>query len=119
MITPKRNIKATRGDSIGFYFQVANLDTALTSASFGVKNNPDDGKNDYVFQNTIANGQIRRMSDGITYYVKVEGTQTEDLEASEYYYDLEIQIGVDTYTILKGKLVLGWDITRKEAVISV
>lgn len=108
MVTEIKDIKATRGDSIGFYFQIENFEDDLDGASFSVKENPDS--NDYIFQKTIGSG-ITKMEDGY-YYVKAEPEDTKDLEASEYHYDLEIKVGADVYTLLKGKLILLWDITK-------
>ena len=108
MVTEVKNISFTRGDSLGFYFKVENLEDDLDEVSFSVKENPDETS--YIFQRTLGNG-ITKMTGGY-YYIKANPTQTELLEAAEYYYDLEIKIGIDVYTILKGKLIANWDITK-------
>lgn len=110
MVTTEKNLKITRGDSFGFNFEIKNLEDTLDSAYFSCKENPDD--NSYIFQKSLGSG-ITLLSDG-SYYVKIEPSDTEALVVTKnYYYDLQIQIGNDIYTPLKGKLEIKWDITRE------
>lgn len=112
MVTTEKDIKLTRGDSFGFNFKVADGEgeaVTLDACYFSVKENPDD--DDYVFQKNLSQG-ITRLSDG-QYYVKIEPSDTADLEQFGYYYDLQCGIGNDIFTFLKGKLDIKWDVTKE------
>lgn len=111
MITKVKDIIITRGDSKGFNFRVRDAQgaaTALDAAHFSVKEKLDDS--DYVFQKTLSMG-ISQLDNG-DYYVKIEPADTEGLELQKYYYDLQITIGDDVYTPLKGRFDVRWDVTE-------
>lgn len=111
MITTVKDIIITRGDSKGFNFRVRDrqgVATTLDAAHFSVKENLDD--NFYVLQKTLDAG-ITQLESG-DYYVKIEPTDTEGLEPRKYYYDLQITIGDDIYTPLKGRFDVRWDVTE-------
>ena len=111
MLTKVKDIIITRGDSKGFNFRVRNRQgqaTTLDGATFSVKENLDDSV--YVMQKTIDNG-ITQLESG-DYYVKIEPTDTEGLVPRKYYYDLQIEIGDDIYTPLKGRFDVTWDVTE-------
>ena len=102
MLTKVKDIIITRGDSKGFNFRVRNRQgqaTTLDGATFSVKENLDDSV--YVFQKTLSLG-ISQLQNG-DYYVKIEPEDTEGLTPLKYYYDLQIEIGDDIYTPLKGR----------------
>lgn len=111
MITKVKDIIITRGDSKGFNFRVRNRQgqaTTLDGATFSVKENLDDSV--YVFQKTLSLG-ISHLNNG-DYYVKIEPEDTEGLTFRKYYYDLQIEIGDDIYTPLKGRFDVRWDVTE-------
>ncbi|MBQ8549716.1 MAG: hypothetical protein IJ426_00055 [Clostridia bacterium] len=111
MITKVKDIIVTRGDSKGFNFRVRDRQgqaTTLDGATFSVKENLDDSV--YVFQKTLSLG-ISQLDNG-DYYVKIEPADTEGLELQKYYYDLQIEIGDDVYTPLKGRFDVRWDVTE-------
>lgn len=111
MVTTEKDIKLTRGDSFGFNFEVADSndeEVTLDAVHFSCKEKPTDTT--YIFQKTIGNG-ITKLSEG--YYVKIDPADTENLEYKAYYYDLEVTIGDDVFTFLKGKLDIKWDVTKE------
>lgn len=111
MVTTEKKIKLTRGDSFGFNFEVADSndeEVSLDAVHFSCKESPTDAN--YIFQKTLNNG-ITKLSEG--YYVKIEPADTEELEYKDYYYDLQVTIGDDVYTFLKGKLEIKWDVTKE------
>lgn len=112
MKTIIKNIELTRGDSYGFNFEIADendQEVGLDAAYFSCKENPDDEQ--YIFQKTLGNG-ITKLNDG-GYYVKIDPDETKELTQFGYYYDLEIRIGNDIHTPLKGRLSIKWDVTKE------
>ena len=111
MITKVKDIIITRGDSKGFNFRVRDRQgqaTTLDGATFSVKENLDESV--YVFQKTLSIG-ISHLDNG-DYYVKIEPEDTAGLTPRKYYYDLQIEIGDDVYTPLKGRFDVRWDVTE-------
>ncbi len=104
----KLDLNFVKGDTFSFSFEVSGLTDDLASAYFSCKESEDDSTN-YSFQKSLSNG-ITKLETGI-YQVRIAPEDTASLEAGTYYYDLELGIGSDIFTILKGKLVLEQDIT--------
>lgn len=112
MVTREKTFNITRGDSWGINFEITDSEgtqTALDAVYFSVKENPDD--NQYIFQKSLGHGITALTGGG--YYVKINPTDTQYLEQKKYYYDLEVTIGDDVYTFLKGMLDIRWDITKE------
>lgn len=112
MVTTEKDIKVTRGDTFGFNFDIKDgegLEPTLDAVYFSVKETPED--DDYTFQKTLTNGITRLTGGG--YYVRIDPSDTQDLDKDKYYYDLQVNIDDDVYTPLKGKLDIRWDITRE------
>lgn len=108
------DITAIRGDTIALGVELYDEDGTLITddldaAYFSCKTDPSDS--DYVFQKSLTDG-ISKIEAG-KYRVRVAPEDTKDLEPGSYFYDLEITIGSDVYTPLKGKLKLEQDITRE------
>lgn len=102
------NLNMVRGDTLAFGFEVEGVDQ-IDTAFFSCKINADD--DEYVFQKSFHDG-ITDAGDG-QYRVRVAPSDTEDVEVGSYYYDLEIGVNEDIYTILKGRLKIEQDITRE------
>lgn len=108
------DITAVRGDTIALGVELLDEDGELLTddldaAYFSCKADPSDSN--YVFQKSLTDG-ITKVEAG-KYTVRVAPEDTEDLEPGSYFYDLEITIGSDVYTPLKGRLKLEQDITRE------
>lgn len=112
----KDNIKQfsmTKGDTFAFQIEILDFDTHevytgdLTSAYFSVKKRLDS-KN-FTFQKSIGDG-ITKVKDGY-YRVRVAPEDTADIISGLYVYDLQITIGDDVKTILKGTLNIEQDVT--------
>lgn len=102
-------MKMIRGDTLAFGFEVKGVNE-LDTIYFSIKKTKTD--NDYVTQKTLNNG-IEALGDG-KYSVRVAPEDTYDLEAGIYYYDLQIGVNDDVFTILYGDLEIDFDITREE-----
>ena len=101
------NISMVRGDTLSFAFEVEGIDS-LDTAYFSCKVNSDD--QNYVFQKSLSSG-ISLVDEG-KYRVRVAPSDTENIEVGYYYYDLEIGVNGDVFTILRGRLKIDQDITR-------
>ena len=103
-----KNMNMIRGDTLAFGFAVEGV-TDIDKAFFSVKNAKDDGE--YILQKSLNNG-IVKVEDG-KYSVRVAPSDTHDLEAGSYYYDLQLGVNGDIFTVLYGTLKIEADITRE------
>ena len=103
------NLEMTKGDTFSFGVEITDLGQLLDSAYFTVKSNYDD---EPLFQKTLGNGIELDHIEGENYYYKVRiaPNDTKDLEPKKYYYDFEINVNEDTFTILKGILDIDFDV---------
>ena len=110
----RKNFEVIKGDTLAFGVEIAFDDTppkVLDSARFSVKKNPDDG---YLFSKSLSDEiqKYKQVDNKLYYRVRVEPADTENLEAGFYYYDFEIKVDGDVFTILKGLFIVEDDITR-------
>lgn len=104
-----RYIAMTRGDTLSFGIEIEGIDQDLGTAFFTCKKNHTENP---VFQKSLGNG-ITKQEAG-KYAVRVAPGDTANLEPGKYYYDLEIGIGDDVYTVLNGVLEIVRDVTTRE-----
>lgn len=104
------NLEMTKGDTFSFGLEIVDLGQSVESAYFTVKNNYDDET--YIFQKSLDNGIELDHIEGDNYFYKVRiaPNDTKNLEPKKYYYDFEINLNNDTFTILKGILDIEFDI---------
>ena len=110
----RTNLEMIRGDTLSFAFEVE-FDEApqkLEKADFTCKANFDD--NDALFHKELEKGINFSKQDGtkLYYIVRVAPEDTENLEAGMYYYDLQIELNGDVFTILNGALKIEEDVTK-------
>ncbi len=103
------NLEMTKGDTFSFGLEIVDLGQEIEEAYFTVKSNYDD---EPLFQKILGNGIELDHIEGENYYYKVRiaPSDTKDLEPKKYYYDFEINVNGDTFTILKGILDIDFDI---------
>ena len=112
----RKEITMVRGDTLSFLFQVQGLDgTEPTGIFFTCREKP--ANEDFYFQRTLGEGITQvgydEETDTVTYCVRVRPDQTENLVAGRYYYDLELDANDDVLTLMKGRLNIEWDVTRR------
>lgn len=100
-------INLTKGDTLAFGFTVDGI-SGIDGAYFSCKKDLSDAS--YLFQKTLGNG-ITLTEDGYTVRVAPEDTKNADI--GQYFYDLELKAGSDTFTVLKGILNLTYDVTNQ------
>lgn len=101
-----QNISMIRGDTFAFGVEIEGLDQNLSSAYFTCRKSFDG---EIVFQKSLSHG-ISKVTTG-QYRVRVAPEDTKQVEAGQYYYDLEIGANSDIFTILKGTLTIEHDVT--------
>lgn len=104
----EKNINMVRGDTLSFGVEFTGLDQDLESAFFTVKQSFDG---EAVFQKSIGYG-ITKVED-YKYRVRIAPDDTANIDAGQYYYDFEINVNSDTFTLLKGVLDIEQDVTRE------
>lgn len=109
------NFIHVRGDTLAFGIQIEGCTQDLDSAFFSVKKDLDD--TEYIFQVQLGDGISKAGSDtGSVYYtVRVAPELTETLEPGRYYYDVEVGINGDYFTVLRGILTILQDVTRRDS----
>ena len=110
----KTNLEMIKGDTFSFAFEVE-FDEApqkLEKADFTCKTNFDDG--DDVFKKTLGNGITfsKQERNKMYYVVRIAPEDTKDIEAGHYFYDMQIELNGDAFTILNGALKIESDVTR-------
>lgn len=109
----KTNLEMIRGDTLQFAVEIEfdEEPQKLESAYFSCKKNYDDDAT--IFQKKIDSGITYAKTDGnkLYYVVRVAPEDTESVEAGQYYYDLQIGLNSDIFTILHGVLKIYDDVT--------
>lgn len=114
MLKNELNLEFTKGDTLSFGVEIYNLGQPLEAAYFTCRANYDDGAN--LFQKSLNNGITLSSSDefgNYIYVVRVAPEDTENLIVGKYYYDMQIELNGDVFTILKGVLTIDYDVTRE------
>ena len=104
-----KNITMVRGDTLSFNVEVTDANGDLievNSAYFTCKKISTDDVN--VFKKAL-NAGITQDEDGLT--VRVAPEDTRNVSAGQYFYDMQIGIGEDIFTILKGVLEIEQDVS--------
>lgn len=111
----RNDIRHCKGDTFSSGLVVENLGQPLDTIYFTCIDSLND------------NGEVlfvKSLNDGITqveydeeknirkYAIRVAPEDTKNLQAGLYYYDLEIGVNNDVFTIMKGKFIIEQDSTR-------
>ena len=107
------NLKMIKGDTLAFAIELEFDESPqdLQTAFFSVKESVDDS--DPLIQKSLSNGISKIKTDGnkIYYRVRIAPEDTASIDVREYYYDLEIGINNDVFTVLNGILKVEHEIT--------
>ena len=112
----KKDITMVKGDTMSFGFQIQGLEGSTPSSIvFSCKDDPEDDT--AIFVSSLSDGGIwldsqDAESDILTYGVRVAPYKTKDLDTGRYFYDLQIAVNADVFTLMKGRLQLEYDVTR-------
>ena len=105
------NLEIVRGDTFAFGMELTDeggnaITDDLTSAYFTCR---QSAEGEIVFQKTLGDG-ISKVSTG-KYRVRVAPSDTATILAGRYFYDCQINLNSDCFTILKGILDIQQDYT--------
>jgi hypothetical protein len=111
----KNDIRNVKGDTFSCAFTVENLGQSIETAKFTCRDSLNDTSN-ILFQKTLNNGitlvETDNENDIKKYAVRVAPTDTQNLQSGTYYYDLEIGVNSDKFTIMKGRFIIEQDCSR-------
>lgn len=102
------NLTMVRGDTLSFGIEYDGTTQDLDEAFFTCRKSA--ASEQVIFQKSIRYG-ITRVATG-QYIVRVDPSDTRNLEAGAYYYDFEIRLNGDVFTLLKGALIIEQDFTH-------
>ena len=107
------NIAMVRGDTLAFAVKITfdNDAQELETCYFTCKSNYADKTP--VFQKSLDNGIYLSEQDGesLYYIIRVAPADTRNIEAGRYYYDLQIGVNGDVFTVMGGVLDVMYDVT--------
>ena len=107
----EQNMEITRGDTTAFNLQFVDyqgdLSEEIESMFFTVKKTING---DALFQKELGNG-ISALNDRL-YVIRIAPEDTADLEIGSYYYDFQVTINDDVFTLLKGVFDITYDVTN-------
>ena len=103
-----QNITMVRGDTVAFNVQILDQNqnpVTVDSAFLTCKKATNSGT---IFQLYLAHGITQ--SDGMI-YVRIAPEDTRDVDEGNYFYDFQIGVGEDVYTIMIGMLTIEQDVS--------
>lgn len=103
------NLTMVKGDTLAFVVEIEGLTEDLDSAYFSCKSDPND--ENYIFQKSLSDG-ITKVETG-KYRVRVAPDDTKTVALGSYYYDLQIGLDSDIFTIMRGKLKIEYEVTEE------
>lgn len=109
----KQNFEVVKGYTftIGIEIEFDENPQQLDNAFFTCKSVSDDK---ILFQKYLNGGIsfIKQDENKLYYRVRVDPSDTKKLEVGRYYYDVEVRLNSDVYTILRGILKIEKEITE-------
>ena len=109
-----RDIEMVRGDTCSFAFQLKGLEGERPEAVyFTCKSSVEDTTPLFqlTLDNTIDERSYDPETDIITYSVRIPPDKTAGVDPGRYYYDLEVQVNADVFTLMRGRLAIDYDVT--------
>lgn len=111
------NIRHVKGDTFSCALVVEDLGQDLDAIAFTCRENINDNA-ETLFQCTLGDGislvEYDEHKDIRKYAIRVAPEKTENLQAGTYYYDEEVQVNDDVFTIMKGRFIIEQDCSKLE-----
>lgn len=111
------NIKHVKGDTFSCGLVVEDLGQDLDAVAFTCRDSANDNA-EVLFQCTLNDGislvEYDEHKDIRKYAIRIAPEKTENLQAGTYYYDEEVQVNDDVFTIMKGRFIIEQDCSRLE-----
>ncbi|MBR2160587.1 MAG: hypothetical protein IJ938_04650 [Clostridia bacterium] len=108
-----QDIEMVKGDTLEYGIQLQGLEGAEPNIVFSCALNYYD---DVLFNADLEDG-INRDSydaetDTATYSIRIAPEKTASLDLDRYYYDLQMVLGDDVITLMRGRLTLLYEVTK-------
>ena len=111
----RNDIKHNKGDTYSSGLVIEGLGQTVDTIYFTCRENLNDNA-EVLFQSGLNDGisqvEYDAENDIRKYAVRVSPNKTKNLQSGTYYYDLEVSVNGDVFTIMKGKFILEQDATR-------
>lgn len=111
----RNDIRHCKGDTFSCALVVEDLVQELDEIYFTCRENLNDNS-EILFQCSLNDGISEVEYDGENdirkYTIRVAPSKTENLQSGTYYYDEEIRVNGDVFTIMKGKFIIEQDSSR-------
>lgn len=115
------NIEMVQGDTLSFNFMITGLRLGTPVALNPTYTFSCADEKDILFTATSAHGEeeadgitlveYNEQKDVATYAVYISPAKTKNLDLARYYYDLQMELGDDVYTLMRGRFTLLREIT--------
>lgn len=113
----KNNIRHVKGDTFSSALTVEGLGQDLNSVYFTCRDTLNDDST-VLFEKSLGNGitlvEYDSENDIRKYAVRVAPADSKNIQAGSYFYDLQVNVNGDIFTIMKGKFILEPESSRKE-----
>lgn len=110
------NIRHIKGDTFSCAMEIGGLGQDLESAYFTCR----DGLNDdseVLFEASLGYGitlvEYDQETDSRKYAIRIAPEQTKNIQTGTYYYDLQVGINSDIFTIMRGQFIVEQEISRE------
>lgn len=106
-------LEMVRGDTFSFTLEISDLNLAeVGGIYFTAKRRQNDPDSEAVFQKSLGDG-IEYDDDEDSYRVRVAPEDTEGARPGVYFYDVQLNVEDDVYTLFAGKLTMLPDTTKR------
>ena len=111
----KNDIRHIRGDTFSHPIIVEGLGQDLDSIHFTCRNGTNDDS-EILFEKSLNNGisylYYDAETDTRTYVVRLVPNDTKDIQEGTYFYDEQVSVNGDVFTIMRGRFIIEQDISR-------
>ena len=109
------NIRHVKGDTFSCGLTIEKLDQTLDTIYFTCRENLNDNS-EALFVKSLNNGitqvEYNEEKDIRKYAIRIAPEDTKNLQSGTYFYDLEVGVNDDIFTIMKGKFIIVQDSSR-------
>lgn len=113
----RNNIRHVKGDTYSSGLVVEGLGQDLDNIYMTCRDSLNDDS-EILFEKALNNGitlvEYDEENDIRKYAIRIAPADTKDLQAGTYYYDLQVDINSDVFTVMKGQFIIEQEVTRKD-----
>ena len=112
------NIRHVKGDTFSCAMEIDELGQDLESVYFTCRDSLNDDS-ELLFEVSLGNGitlvEHDQENDIRKYAIRIPPSATKDLQSGTYYYDLQIGVNSDIFTVMRGEFILEQEATQDTA----